>query len=85
MTSEEKEYLLSEIYKHHQPEDRMNLQLSQLLPVNENSIMAIETFLLLSKNTPIDLLCHYNEKNVMPDSILIHYLDRLFREKISQA
>ncbi|MBY6257947.1 hypothetical protein K3G69_15725, partial [Phytobacter diazotrophicus] len=81
MTSEEKEYLLSEIYKHHQPEDRMNLQLSQLLPLNENSIMVIETFLLLSKNTPIDLLCHYNEKNVMPDSILIHYLDRLFREK----
>ncbi|SLK03425.1 CDP-glycerol glycerophosphotransferase, TagB/SpsB family [Enterobacter sp. NFR05] len=81
MTSEEKEYLLSEIYKHHQPEDRMNLQLSQLLPLNENSIMAIETFLLLSKNTPIDLLCHYNEKNVMPDSILIHYLDRLFRER----
>ncbi|MDM2796130.1 MULTISPECIES: CDP-glycerol glycerophosphotransferase family protein [unclassified Citrobacter] len=81
LTSMEKEYILVEIYKNHQPVDRGDLELSQLLPISENSVMAIEAFLLLSKNIPMDLLCHYDDKHVMPDSILIHYLDRMFRER----
>lgn len=78
---DEKDSILCELYKHYQPEDKQNFELGSLLPVKDNSTIAIETFLLLSKNLPANLLSIYNERNVMPDTILIHYIDRLFRDK----
>lgn len=81
LTQEEKDNILSELHTHHQPENRQSLELSALLPIKDNNTIAIETFLLLSKNIPTDLLSHFNDDHVMPESILIHYLNRLFREK----
>ncbi|MNZ14387.1 CDP-Glycerol:Poly(glycerophosphate) glycerophosphotransferase [compost metagenome] len=81
LTLDEKDSIFSELYKHHHSENRQSLELSALLPIKDNSTIAIETILLLSKNVPAEILSHFNDKNVMPDSILIHYLDRLFKEK----
>ncbi|MFM4944022.1 CDP-glycerol glycerophosphotransferase family protein [Aeromonas bivalvium] len=81
LTPDEKEHIILELYKHHKPENRQSLELSALLPIKGNSTTAIETFLLLSQHVPENLLSHFDNKNVMPDSILIHYLNRLFKEK----
>ncbi|MDU1036502.1 MAG: CDP-glycerol glycerophosphotransferase family protein, partial [Staphylococcus sp.] len=81
LSPEEKDTILSELYDHHQPENIYNLKLNALLPIKDNSLTAIEAIILLSKTIPEGLLTHFSEDNVMPDSILTHYINRLFKEK----